>query len=65
MSNRNSQPVGEGQTGKQPSREALTKPLLNGLLKTRWDTKETGLQVLVSRGPKHQRKPTISFRVVY
>jgi integrase len=33
--------------------------------KTIWDTKQDGLCVLVSRGPKRKRKATLTFRVVY
>ena len=30
-----------------------------------WDSGEPGLCVLISRGPKHKRKATVTFRVVY
>jgi len=30
-----------------------------------WDTKERGLSVLISRGPKDKRQATVTFRVVY
>ena len=30
-----------------------------------WDTEEKGLSVLISRGPKHARQATVTFRVVY
>jgi len=30
-----------------------------------WDSKQTGLHVLVSRGPKDKRQATVTFRVVY
>ncbi|WP_439924717.1 tyrosine-type recombinase/integrase [Nitrobacter sp. JJSN] len=30
-----------------------------------WDTKQDGLCVLVSRGPKHKRQATLTFRVAY
>jgi hypothetical protein len=33
--------------------------------KTIWDTKETGLSGLISRGPKHKRQGTVTLRVVY
>ena len=45
-----------------------TKARLDNLLKTGrphrqktiWDTKETGLSVLISRGPKHKRQATVT-----
>ena len=51
----------------------FTKARLDSLLKSGrphrqksiWDTKETGLSVLVSRGPKHKRQATVTLRVVY
>src|SRR5262245_51979498 len=53
-------------------RALLTKALLDEKLSGRphrqsmiWDTKETGLQVLVSRGPAHKRQATLTFRVAY
>jgi hypothetical protein len=53
-------------------RALLTKTLLDEKLSVRphrqsmlWDTKETGLQVLVSRGPAHKRQATLTFRVAY
>jgi hypothetical protein len=56
----------------EPDRTLLTKAKLDELLRSRphrqkiiWDTKEVGLSVLVSRGPKHKRQATVTFRVVY
>jgi hypothetical protein len=56
----------------QPRQQNLTKAFLDGLLRTRphaqdliWDSKQTGLHVLVSRGPKDKRQATVTFRVVY
>ena len=51
----------------------FTKARLDDLLKSGrphrqksvWDTKETGLSVLISRGPKHKRQATVTLRVVY
>ena len=51
----------------------FTKARLDHLLKTGrphrqksiWDTKERGLSVLVSRGPKHRRQATLTLRVTY
>ena len=51
----------------------FTKARLDTLLKSGrphrqksiWDTKETGLSVLISRGPKHKRQATVTLRVVY
>jgi hypothetical protein len=55
-----------------PARELITKALLDEKLAVRphrqsmlWDTKEPGLSVLISRGPKEARRATLSFRVVY
>jgi hypothetical protein len=52
----------------QPGRRVGTKARLDNLLKTGrphrqktiWDTKETGLSVLISRGPKHKRQATVT-----
>jgi integrase len=56
----------------EPERTLFTKAKLNELLRNRphrqkiiWDTEEVGLSVLVSRGPKHRRQATVTFRVVY
>jgi integrase len=56
----------------EPERTLFTKAKLNELLRNRphrqriiWDTEEVGLSVLVSRGPKHKRQATVTFRVVY
>jgi integrase len=56
----------------EPERTLFTKAKLDELLRNRphrqriiWDTGETGLSVLVSRGPKHKRQATVTFRVVY
>ena len=53
-------------------RALLTKALLDEKLNIRphrqsmiWDTKETGLSVLISRGPAHKRQATLTFRVAY
>jgi hypothetical protein len=53
-------------------RALLTKTLLDEKLSVRphrqamiWDTKERGLSVLVSRGPKHARRATLTLRVAY
>jgi hypothetical protein len=50
----------------------FTTAILNDLQRTRaqrqevfWDSKETGLSVLRSRGPKNKRQATLTFRVVY
>ena len=50
----------------------FTKAKLDELLRTRphrqsmiWDTEEKGLAVLISRGPKHKRQATVTFRVAY
>ena len=50
----------------------FTRAALDALLETRpdkqhiiWDSKEPGLSVLVSHGPKHKRQATVTFRVVY
>jgi hypothetical protein len=51
----------------------FTEPKLKDLLKggrpqrqsVTWDTKATGLSVLISRGPKEKRQATLSLRVVY
>jgi integrase len=59
--------------GTLPDRMEFTKARLDNLLKTGrphrqktiWDTKETGLSVLISRGPKHKRQATVTLRVVY
>lgn len=57
-----------------PDRMLFTKAKLDKLLTTRphrqrtiWDvtSRSTGLSVLVSRGPKHKRQATVTFRVVY
>ena len=57
---------------RQAQRVKLTKSLLDEKLGVRrhrqaviWDTEETGLSVLISRGPKHKRQATLTFRVVY
>jgi hypothetical protein len=59
-------------TRREVNRKLFTKDLLDQLLTRRphrqsmiWDTKETGLAVLISRGPKHARQATVTFRVVY
>jgi integrase len=59
-------------TDRAHDKQQLSKPVLDGLLKTRphrqrtiWDTEETGLCVLISRGPKDEKKATVTFRVVY
>jgi integrase len=56
----------------EPERTLFTKAKLDELLRNRphrqkiiWDDKEVGLSVLVSRGPKHRRQATVTFRVVY
>ena len=65
-----------GNSGRQPQatdRMEFTKARLDDLLKSGrphrqksvWDTKETGLSVLISRGPKHKRQATVTLRVVY
>jgi integrase len=59
--------------GTLPDRMEFTKACLDRLLKSGrphrqksiWDTKETGLSVLISRGPKHKRQATVTLRVVY
>jgi hypothetical protein len=59
--------------GTLPDRIEFTKARLDHLLKTGrphrqksiWDTKERGLSVLVSRGPKHRRQATLALRVTY
>lgn len=55
-----------------PNRIKFTTAILNDLQRTRaqrqevfWDSKETGLCVLRSRGPKNRRQATLTFRVVY
>jgi hypothetical protein len=55
-----------------PERTKLTKAKLDKLLLSRphrqytiWDTETTGLSVLVSRGPTHDHRATVTFRVVY
>ena len=56
-----------------PDRMEFSKAKLDTLLKsgrphrqkTIWDTREVGLSVLISRGPKHKRQATLSLRVVY
>jgi len=55
-----------------PNRLKLTVARLNELLRTRphqqktiWDGGEHGLCVLVSRGPKHARQGTVTFRVCF
>jgi Phage integrase family len=56
-----------------PDRIEFSKARLDNLLKTGrphrqktiWDTKETGLSVLISRGAKHKRQATVTLRVVY
>src|SRR5260370_36961739 len=60
------------ETRQPPQREKLTTALLDKLLRTRphkqsviWDTKETGLHVLISRGPQHKRQATVTFRVAF
>ena len=49
--------------------ESKLKDLLKGGRPQRqsviWDTKATGLSVLISRGPKEKRQATLSLRVVY
>jgi hypothetical protein len=59
--------------GTLPDRMDFSKARLDNLLKngrphrqkTIWDTKETGLSVLISRGAKHKRQATVTLRVVY
>src|SRR5262249_48790539 len=55
-----------------PNRVLFTRARLDALLETRphrqqviLDTKQGGLCVLVSRGPKHKRQATVTFRVCY
>ena len=50
----------------------FTKVALDKLLKTRpqrqysiWDSKEPHLSVLVSRGPEHKKRGTVTFRCIY
>lgn len=57
---------------KPAKRIVFTKENLEPLLNARphrqhilWDTKETGLSVLVSRGPVRRRQATMTFRVCY
>lgn len=54
------------------ARVLLTKALLDEKLAVRphqqsmlWDSKVRGLSVLISRGPEHERRATLTFRVVY
>jgi integrase len=60
------------ETADGPRKMLFTKARLDELLKTRphqqrviWDSKASGLCVLVSRGAKDQRQATVTFRVVY
>jgi integrase len=60
------------QARRTPKRLLLTKKVLDDLRSVRphrqhmiWDTKETGLSVLVSRGPKSKRQATLTFRVTF
>jgi hypothetical protein len=53
-------------------RMTFTKVALDKLLKTRpqrqysiWDSKEPHLSVLVSRGPEHKKRGTVTFRCIY
>ncbi len=55
-----------------PNRKRLTNTELDRLLRAKpdrqyvvWDDKETGLQVLVSPGPKHKKQATVTWRVCY
>jgi hypothetical protein len=58
---------------REPNRMLFTEASLNALLRNgrpqrqavHWDTRERGLCVLVSRGPKHARRATVTFRVLY
>ena len=59
-------------TKRERDKQRLSKSVLDGLLKARpqrqrtiWDTEENGLCVLISRGPKDQKRATVTFRVVY
>ena len=64
--------MSETTTRREAQKVELTKALLDEKLGIRphrqsmiWDTKEDGLSVLISRGPKNKRQGTLSFRVVY
>jgi hypothetical protein len=65
--------AGQPDDAGKPARMKFTAASLEGLLKSGrlhrqkmiWDTEEKGLSVLISRGPKHQRQATVTFRVVY
>ena len=68
--------AGEAKDSRKPAvaeRRKFTKSELDKLLqsgrphrqKMIWDTEEKGLSVLISRGPKHARQATVTFRVVY
>src|SRR6516165_412757 len=55
-----------------PNKHKLTTAYLDNLLRTRlhrqyvvWDTKETGLHVLVSPGSKHKKQATVTLRICY
>jgi hypothetical protein len=55
-----------------PNKHKLTTAYLDDLLRTRphrqyvvWDTKETGLHVLVSPGSKHKKQATVTLRTCY
>jgi hypothetical protein len=58
---------------REPKRLLFTEAALAALMRNGrpqrqtvvWDTKERGLCVLVSRGPKHKRQATVTFRVIY
>jgi hypothetical protein len=66
-------PEQESAERRQPKRMLLTEAALAALMRNGrpqrqaviWDSKERGLCVLVSRGPKHKRQATLTFRVVY
>ena len=69
---KNPSTAAEAAKRRAPARELLTKALLDAKLGVRphrqsmiWDSKEPGLSVLVSRGPKDKKQATLSFRVVY
>ncbi|MGN6411010.1 MAG: hypothetical protein ACTHK9_06055, partial [Nitrobacter sp.] len=62
----------EQSTRKEPKREKLTTALLDRLRNTRprqqyivWDTVEKGFHVLISPGPKHEKRATVTLRVAY
>jgi hypothetical protein len=62
----------EQSTRKEPRREKLTTALLDRLRNTRprqqyivWDTVEKGFHVLISPGPKHEKRATVTLRVAY